>query len=129
MSIPLRTVSLALVLLGSLALAPPPRTCSLHGTALAEVEVPVAYGLLPRFEAVEKARWKLFPHSDTFVAGGCVVGEEATLPVKQRATCVVALEAFKEGFDKGRQSAKAKFEPKPKASTTTGFKPQEFEDK
>lgn len=57
--------------------------CHVHGTAMRFERVPIRYGNILMSQKAAEAEQKLFPHSNSYISGGCV------LPAKPAAEGIV----------------------------------------
>ena len=72
-------------------------TCPVHHVALVEATVPLVYGLPSDEEITYLATTgKLFPYGQTYMLGGCILGEKKSTTVKQCPICVAKTEAWRQ---------------------------------
>ena len=75
--------------------AQPEKCCELHGDRLELGTVPIIYGLLrPHCDECRDAERQQFPCANTYVSGGCMVGEKKRTEVPFCPTCREAREAW-----------------------------------
>jgi len=73
----------------------PERCCELHGDRLEHGLVPIIYGLLrPHCDECRDAERQQFPNANTYVSGGCMVGEKKHTEASFCPTCRKASEAW-----------------------------------
>lgn len=71
------------------------KKCELHNVKLENGFAPIRYGLLFIPDDYIKARKKLFPNANTFVAGGCIVGFRERTELEFCTLCREAEENWK----------------------------------
>ena len=74
--------------------------CEVHNVQMNKVTVDIEYGKMNYNPELRKEMVSKFPHSSTFVEGGCVVGWKQWEKIYQ---CPKCLEARKEYLDKNPQ--------------------------